>query len=79
MPVALRGNLKDFGIADVFQLIGHQRKTGQLEILRLRGRARGALGDGFELPAFHEAVLGGGGLPLVILSQAVEEWLLAAD
>ena len=54
-------------------------KTGQLEILRLRGRARGALGDGFELPAFHEAVLGGGGLPLVILSQAVEEWLLAAD
>jgi hypothetical protein len=32
--VALRGNLKDFGIADVFQLIGQQRKTGQLEITR---------------------------------------------
>jgi uncharacterized protein (DUF885 family) len=54
-------------------------KIGQLEILRLRGRARGALGDRFELPAFHEAVLGGGGMPLVILSQAVEEWLLEAD
>ena len=31
MSVALRGNLKDFGIADVFQLIGQQRKTGVLE------------------------------------------------
>ena len=30
--VALHGNLKDFGIADVFQLIGQQRKTGLLEI-----------------------------------------------
>jgi hypothetical protein len=28
---ALRGNLEDFGIADVFQLIGQQRKTGVLE------------------------------------------------
>ena len=31
MSVALRGNLRDFGIADVFQLIGQQRKTGVLE------------------------------------------------
>ena len=32
MAIALRGNLKDFGIAEVFQLIGQQRKTGLLEI-----------------------------------------------
>ena len=31
MAVALRGNLQDFGIAEVFQLIGQQRKTGTLE------------------------------------------------
>jgi hypothetical protein len=31
VSVALRGNLEDFGIADVFQLIGQQRKTGVLE------------------------------------------------
>jgi hypothetical protein len=31
MSVSLRGSLKDFGIADVFQLIGQQRKTGILE------------------------------------------------
>lgn len=28
--MALRGTLKDFGIADIFQLIAHQTKTGQL-------------------------------------------------
>ena len=32
MAVALRGNLQDFGIAEVFQLIGQQRKTGMLKI-----------------------------------------------
>ncbi|MBW2494556.1 MAG: DUF4388 domain-containing protein [Deltaproteobacteria bacterium] len=31
MGTSLRGDLKDFGIADVFQLIGQQRKTGVLE------------------------------------------------
>jgi len=31
MAASLRGDLKDFGIADVFQLIGQQRKTGILE------------------------------------------------
>jgi hypothetical protein len=32
MSVGLSGNLSDFGIADVFQLIGQQRKTGVLEL-----------------------------------------------
>jgi len=32
MAIALRGNLKDFGIAEVFQLIGQQGKTGLLQI-----------------------------------------------
>lgn len=32
MGVGLHGNLRDFGIAEVFQLIGQQRKTGSLEI-----------------------------------------------
>jgi hypothetical protein len=34
MGTSLRGDLKDFGIADVFQLIGQQRKTGVLEFNR---------------------------------------------
>ena len=32
MSVALHGNLSDFGIAEVFQLIGQQRKTGTLVV-----------------------------------------------
>jgi hypothetical protein len=32
VAVGLRGVLRDFGIAEVFQLIGQQRKTGVLEI-----------------------------------------------
>jgi hypothetical protein len=32
VSVALRGNLQDFGIGEVFQLIGQQRKTGVLEV-----------------------------------------------
>jgi len=35
MTIALHGNLRDFGIGEVFQLIGQQRKTGALEV---RGR-----------------------------------------
>ncbi|MCC6642405.1 MAG: DUF4388 domain-containing protein [Deltaproteobacteria bacterium] len=38
MSVALRGNLADFGIGEVFQLIGQQRKTGVLEISNEGGR-----------------------------------------
>ncbi len=37
MSVALRGNIEDFGIAEIFQLIGQQRKSGALEFTS-RGR-----------------------------------------
>src|SRR5512137_3088441 len=30
--MALKGTLKDFGIADILQLIGHQLKTGVLKL-----------------------------------------------
>jgi len=32
VSVALHGNLRDFGIGEVFQLIGQQQKTGVLEV-----------------------------------------------
>jgi uncharacterized protein (DUF885 family) len=50
-------------------------KIGQLEILRLRDRARGALGPGFDLREFHDLVLGGGALPMVLLERVVEGWI----
>ena len=30
--MALRGTLGDFSVADIFQLIGHQQKTGTLRV-----------------------------------------------
>ena len=46
-------------------------KTGQLEILRLRAEARAAMGPAFDIRAFHDAVLGGGALPLATLREVV--------
>jgi hypothetical protein len=40
MSVGLSGQLEDFGIADVFQLIGQQRKTGILELKANAERAQ---------------------------------------
>jgi len=42
-------------------------KVGMLEILRLRALAETELGDGFDLAAFHDVVLGYGSLPLQVL------------
>ena len=40
MSVGLSGNLQDFGLADVFQLIGQQRKTGILELTSKKARVQ---------------------------------------
>jgi uncharacterized protein (DUF885 family) len=52
-------------------------KTGQMEMLALRERARDALGDRFDLRAFHDQVLGSGALPLTLLARNVDAWIAA--
>ena len=52
-------------------------KTGQLEILDLRERARRELGDRFDLREFNDRVLGSGALPLTLLSRNVDAWIAA--
>ncbi|CAB4751713.1 unannotated protein [freshwater metagenome] len=50
-------------------------KVGQLEFLRLRSYAEDALGERFELPAFHDTVLGAGAVTLPVLRDLVETWV----
>lgn len=54
-------------------------KAGELEILALRERARERQGDAFDLPAFHDAVLGAGHAPLPVLARRVARLGAAAE
>lgn len=53
-------------------------KTGQLEFQRLRAKAEAVLGSAFDIRAFHDVVLGSGGVTLPVLRGLVEEWIGAA-
>ena len=50
-------------------------KIGMLKILELREKAKTELGDDFDIRGFHDAVLGGGGLPLEVLEHRIEAWI----
>lgn len=50
-------------------------KVGMLKILELRAKAKEKLGDAFDIRGFHDAVLGGGALPLVILERRINDWI----
>jgi len=50
-------------------------KIGQLKIKAIRNRAEIALGDDFDVRAFHDELLGAGALPLDILEQRMDTWL----
>ena len=50
-------------------------KIGQLKIQELRARAEAALGDRFDVRAFHDQVLNTGALPLPILDKKIDDWI----
>jgi uncharacterized protein (DUF885 family) len=50
-------------------------KIGQMKILELRDRAKTALGDKFDLRAFHDQVLDAGALPLDVLEARIDGWI----
>ena len=55
------------------QALGY--KLGMLKILSLRDQAKKALGDKFDLSAFHDVVLLGGAVPMSVLARNVEQWI----
>ena len=50
-------------------------KIGQLKIMEIRAKVEKTLGDDFDVRAFHDALLGGGALPLEILETRMNRWL----
>ena len=55
------------------QALGY--KIGQLKMLELRRKSEMALGDDFDIRAFHDELLGGGALPLEVLETRMNRWL----
>ena len=55
------------------QALGY--KLGQLEILKLRQRAKDELGGKYDIRAFHDEILNGGALPLDVLDKRVTSWI----
>ena len=53
-------------------------KMGHNEILRLREKARAALGARFDLAAFNDAVVETGGVPLTVLATAIDAYIAKA-
>lgn len=50
-------------------------KVGELKFRELRTRAEQALGDAFDLRAFHDAVLADGAVPLDVLEARIDHWI----
>ena len=52
-------------------------KVGQLTIRRLRTKAETALGNRFDVRAFHAQVLDTGALPMAVLEAKIDDWIAA--
>ncbi len=52
-------------------------KIGMIKIQQLRKKAEGELGPKFDIRGFHDAVLGGGAMPLDLLEKRVDLWIAA--
>ncbi len=52
-------------------------KIGELKIKQLRRQSQDALGEGFDIKRFHDAVLNKGAVPLDVLESQINAWIAA--
>ncbi len=50
-------------------------KIGQLKIIELREKSEKALGNKFDLKAFHDQILTTGSLPMAVMEQKIDRWI----
>jgi uncharacterized protein (DUF885 family) len=53
-------------------------KVGHTEIVRLRDKAKAALGSRFDLRAYNDAVIEAGAVPLAVLATAIDDYIARA-
>ena len=74
-PIALAGQeIERYGV-NPGQACSYM--VGKLTILRLRAKAKAALGAHFDIRQFHDAVLLAGSMPLTVLEHAVDNYIAA--
>ena len=52
-------------------------KVGQLRITAMRAKAQAALGENFDIKAFHSQLLRDGSLPMAVLEAKIDRWIAA--
>lgn len=52
-------------------------KVGMLHILKMRNKAKEALGEKFDIRKFHDIFLRSGGVPLEIFEEQIDDWILS--
>ena len=50
-------------------------KIGMIRIQQLRQKAERELGERFDIRGFHDAILGGGAMPLDLVERRVDRWI----
>jgi uncharacterized protein (DUF885 family) len=50
-------------------------KIGMIKIQQLRKKAETELGEQFDIRGFHDAILGGGAMPLDLVERRVDRWI----
>jgi uncharacterized protein (DUF885 family) len=52
-------------------------KMGEIKIRELRAKAEKQLGAKFDIRSFHDTVIGQGSLPMAVLEDVINDWIVA--